>query len=255
MQVKKVTLDDLDATYCCMSEVSPGVSWAEALPDSRKWFKTNIAKHVEGYHLVDGDKVVGHIYYEASEKALVPYEIEPRVACIYCTEMLHDYMHKRYGKMMFDYVKDDLKKQGFKGIIVDATDFKEYMHYEHFLKQGFKVIKEHGPFKMMYFPLTKKNINVKPLELNYTPSRDKVEVTLFNNFFCPVGAYMYHLMKKVAQSFGDKVKIVEIEATLETVRRYGTMEPLINGKIKIFGPASEEDVKKAIQEEINQVRH
>jgi predicted DsbA family dithiol-disulfide isomerase len=128
------------------------------------------------------------------------------------------------------------------------------MHHEHFLKQGFTVIKEHGPFKLMYFPLTKKSIDVKPLELNYTPSREKVEVTLFNNFFCPVGAYMYHLMKKVAQSFGDKVKLVEIEATLETVRRYGITDPLINGKIKIFGPASEEDVKKAIQEEINQFK-
>ncbi len=255
LEVKKVTLGDLEATYCCVSEFPPGVSWAEALPESRKWFKTNLGKHVEGYHLLDDDKVVGHIYYETSETALVPYEIEPRIACIYCTEMLHDYMHKGYGRMMFDYVKDDLKKQGFKGIIVDATDFKEYMHYEHFLKQGFKVNKEHGPFKLMYFPLTKESINVKPLDLHYTPSRDKVEVTLFNNFFCPVGAYMYHLIKKVAQSFGDKVKIVEIEATLETVRRYGTTDPLINGKIKIFGPASEEDVRKAIQEEINQFKH
>lgn len=66
---------------------------------------------------------------------------------------------------------------------------------------------------------------------------------------------MYHLIKKVAQSFGDKVKIVEIEATPETLRRYGTADPLINGKIKLFGPASEEDVKKAIQEEIEQFKH
>jgi len=255
MKVKKVTLGDLEATYCCMSDVPPGVSWAEALPESREWFQTNIGRHVEGYHLLDDARVVGHIYYETSERALLPYEIEPRVACIYCTEMLRDYMQKGYGRKMFDYAKNDLKKQGFKGILVDATDVKEFMHYEHFLKQGFKVIKEHGPFKLMYFPLSKESINVKPLELNYKPSRDKVEVTLFNNFFCPVGAYMYHLIKKVAQSFGDKVKIVEIEATLETARRYGTTDTLINGKIKIFGPASEEDVKKAIQEEIDQFKH
>jgi hypothetical protein len=38
------------------------------------------------------------------------------------------------------------------------------------------------------------------------------------------------------------------------VRRYGTAEPLINGKVKLIGPASEEDVKKAIQEEINQFK-
>lgn len=252
MKVRKVTQDDLEATYCCMSEVPPNVSWTDFLPESRKWFKANIGERVEGYHLVDGSKVVGHIYYAASENALVPYEIEPRVACIYCTEMLRDYMHKGYGRMMFDHMKDDLKKQGFKGIMLPATDFKEWMHYELFLKQGFKVVKEHPPYKAMYLPLTKESITIKVLDLNYTPSRGKVEVTLFKNFFCPVGAYMYLLIKKIAQSFGDKVKIVEIDATPDTVRRYGTSDPLINGKIKMFGPASEEDVKRAIQEEISQ---
>jgi len=255
MHVKKVTLGDLGATYCCMSKLPPGASWAEALPESRNWFKANLGKHVEGYHLLDGNRVVGHVYYTTSEKALLPFETEPKVAFIYCTEMLRDYMRKGYGKMLLDYVKDDLKKQGYKGILVDASDIKEYMYYEHFLKQGFKVIKEHAPFKLMYYPLTKDSVQVKLLELNYKPSKDKVEVTLFKNFFCPVGAYMYHLMKKAAKSFGDKVKVVEIEATLETVRKIGATDPLINGKIKILGPASEEDVKKAIQEEINQIAH
>ena len=255
MQVKRVTQRDLESTYCCMSEVPPGVSWAQALPKSREWFKANLGKHVEGYHLLDGNKVVGHVYYASSERALLPFETEPKIAFIYCTEVLRDYMKKGYGKMMFDYVKDDLKKQEFKGILIDASEIKEYMYYEHFLKQGFKVIKEHAPFKLMYFPLTEESINVRLLELNYQPSSDKVEVTLFKNFFCPVGAHMYHLMKKVAQGFGDTVKVVEIDATLETVRRYGATDPLINGKVKILGPASEEDVKKAIQEEINQFKH
>ncbi len=255
MHVKKVTVNDVKTTYCCMNEVPPGVSWDEALPESREWFKTNLGKYVEGYHLIDEDKVVGHIYYALSENALLPYEMESNIACIYCTEMLRDFMNKGYGKMMFDYVKEDLKKQGFKGIIVAATDFKEYMHYEHFLKQGFNIIKEHDSFKLMYFPLTKESIDVKLVDLNYLPSREQVEVTVFNNFFCPVGAYMYHLIKKAAQNFGDKVKLVEIETTLETVRRYGTIDPLINGKIKILGPASEEDVKRAIQEEIDQFNY
>ena len=255
MQVKRVTQRDLEVTYCCMSEVPPGVSWAQALPKSREWFKANLGKHVEGYHLLDGNKVVGHVYYASSERALLPFETEPKIAFIYCTEVLRDYMKKGYGKMMFDYVKDDLKKQEFKGMLVDASEIKEYMYYEHFLKQGFKMIKEHAPFKLMYFPLTKESINVRLLEFNYKPSSDKVEVTLFKNFFCPVGAHMYHLMKKVAQGFGDTVKVVEIDATLETVRRYGATDPLINGKVKILGPASEEDVKKTIQEEINQFKH
>lgn len=255
MQVKKVTSGDLDATYCCIKEVPPGVSWAEALPESRKWFRANVGKHVEGYHLLDGDKVVGFIYYGVSERALVAYEAEPKVACIYCTELLRDYMHKGYGKMMFDYVKDDLKRQGFKGILVDASDFKEWMHYELFLKQGFKIVKEHAPFKLMYFPLNTKEVKVRLVDLSYTPSKDKVEVTLFNNFFCPVSAHMHQLVRKVAQGFGDKVKVVEVDGTLDTLRKHGTTDPLINGKLKMFGPASEETVKKAIQEEIDQFKH
>jgi len=254
LRVKRVGLDDLQATYCCMSDLPPGHSWSNALPESREWFQKNLGKHVEGYHLLDDGRVVGHIYYESSEKAPIPFEIEPKVAFIYCTEMLRDYMHKGHGKTMFDHVKKDLKKQGFKGILVDATDFQEYMHHSHFAKQGFKTIKEHGPFKLMYFPLNQDRIEAKPLELNYKPSKNKVEITLFKMFFCPVGAYMYHLIKNVAQTFGDKVKIVEIESTIETVRKYGTSDPLVNGKIKLMGPASEQDVKKAIQEEIDQFK-
>lgn len=254
MQVRKVTLKDVSASYCCMSETPQGLSWAEHLPESKKWLKENLGKHVDGYHILDDyGKVVGHIYYASSENALVPFETEPKVAFIYCTEMLHDHMHKGHGKMLFDFAKEDLKKCGFKGILVDATDFQEYMHFSHFTKQGFKIIKEHKPFKMMYFPLIRENITVKILELNYKPSKDRVEVTLFKNFFCPVSVNMYYLIKKVAKKFSNKVKVVEIVPTLEVVRKYGATDPLINGKVKLLGPASEQDVEKAIQEEITQL--
>ena len=61
-------------------------------------------------------------------------------------------------------------------------------------------------------------------------------------------------VKKVAKSLGEEVEIVEIQSTLKTARKYGTTSPLINGKAKLYGPASEDDVRKAIQEEIDQFR-
>ena len=48
MQVRKVTMNDLEATYCCMKEIPPERSWAEALPESKEWFKANLGRHVEG---------------------------------------------------------------------------------------------------------------------------------------------------------------------------------------------------------------
>jgi len=249
LHVKKADSGDVESVYCCVPVESP---FAEGLPESKAWFKANLGEQVEGYHLLDGEKVVGHIYYAMSQKALLPYEIEPGVACIYCTYILRDHLHKGYGRMMFDYMKADLKNQSVKGILVQATEFKEWMHYELFLKQGFKTIKEHSPYKVMFFPLIKKDINLKVVDFNYTPSRDKVEVTLFKSPFCPVSPFMYNLIKKVAQSFGEKVRLVELDGTLENMKRYGTLEPLINGKIKLYGPCSEEAIVKAIEEEISE---
>jgi len=254
MQVKRVGSGDLASTYCCMKETPLGVNWADYVPKSKEWFGANLGKHIDGYHLLDDDNVVGFIYWASSENALVAYETEPKVACIYCTEVLRNYLHKGHGRLMFDFMKSDLKGQGFKGILVDASDFKEWMHYELFLKQGFRVIREHAPFKLMYFPLMKESVDVKLIDLSYQPSKDKVEVTLFSNFACPVGPSMYNLVKKVALGFGDQVKLVELSGTFDSIRKYGTSDPLINGKIKLLGPASEEAIRKAIQEEADRFK-
>jgi hypothetical protein len=247
LQVKKVTSSDLASVYCCINSQSPFVA---GLQESKGWFKDNFGRHVEGYHLLDGSKVVGHIYYASSDQALVPYEMESGAACIYCTYLIRDYLNKGFGRMMFDHMKRDLRLQSVKGIMVPATEFREWMHYELFLKQGFQVRREHYPYKAMYFPLTKKDMKIEPLTVDYSPSIEKVEVTLFKSFFCPVGSFMYDRIKKVAQSFGDRVKIVEIDGTLANMRKYGSTEPFINGKIKLYGPASEEDIMNAIEEEI-----
>lgn len=250
MLVKKVTLDDLVDTYCCIQEETIDEKHLEGLYKSREWFTVNLGKYVEGYHLCDNEKAVGLIYYAMSENALIPYKIEKNVACIYCTEILPDYSHKGYGRMLFGFMIKELLREDCKGIFIAATEFKEWMYYEHFQKQGFKEINTKSPYKLMYLPLLQEDISVKMCDLNYKPSKDKVEVTLFKNFFCPIGVYMYQMIKEVAKSFGDKIKLVEIEANPETIRKYGTADPLINGKSKFFGPASEEEVENAIQEEI-----
>ena len=251
MLVKRVTQDDVGATYCCAAEFQPSYGWTECLLEAREWFRANLGKSIEGYHLLDGERVVGMVYWARSKEAILPYEVEPGVACVYCTELLEGYKRKGHGKFMLDYMKQDLKKRGFKGILVPATELDVYMPYKDFLKQGFKIVKEHPPFKDMYYPLTKEDIAVKVHELKYKPAKDKVEVTLFNNLMCPVGVHMHHMLRRVAKGFGDKVKVVELEATPKMARRYGTVDPLVNGKMKFFGPVSEKMAKTAIQEEID----
>jgi thiol-disulfide isomerase/thioredoxin len=104
----------------------------------------------------------------------------------------------------------------------------------------------------MYFPLAQKEVKIKPRELNYKPKSSRVEVTLFRNFFCPVSAGMFQKLREVAKTFGDDVSVVEIEANMNVLKKYGTANGiLINGKRKLIGPAPDNEIYKAIQEEIN----
>jgi len=252
MKIEKLDLENVGNAYACLHNPPPqSAFWQNFLPQSRLWLKQNLGEYVDGYHLIDKETIVGHIYYVTSERALIEYEIEPNVAFIYCVYLWKEHRGRGVGRRFLNYFKEEMRKQGFKGILTEASDFPRYMHYSHFQKQGFKMVLEQEPFKLMYFPLAKRDVKIKPRKLKYKPKTVCVEVTLFRNFFCPVSAGVYHKVKEVAKSFGDKVTVVELEANKNTLERCGTANGiLVNGKRKFVGPASDEEIYEAIREEL-----
>jgi GNAT superfamily N-acetyltransferase len=170
MKIEKLTLENVESAYACLHNPPPqSAFWQNFLPHSRLWLKQNPGEHVEGYHLTDKENVVGHIYYVASEKALVEYEIEPNVVFIYCVYLWKEHRSKGLGRKILNHFKEEMRKQGFKGILVEASSFPRYLHHSHFQKQGFKTILEKEPFQLMYFPLTQKEAKIKLRELKYKP--------------------------------------------------------------------------------------
>lgn len=67
-RLKEATLEDLESTYCCISETSSNLKWMEGLVEARGWFRMNLNKYVEGYHLMDEEKDIGYIYYSVLKK-------------------------------------------------------------------------------------------------------------------------------------------------------------------------------------------
>jgi len=252
MKIEKLDMGNVKNAYACLHNPPPqSVFWQNFLPQSRLWLKQNLGEYVDGYHLVDKGHVVGHIYYVTSERALTEYEIEPNVAFIYCVYLWKEHRGRGFGRRFLNYFKEEMQRQGFKGIITEASDFPKYMHYSHFQKQGFKTVLNQEPFKLMYFPLAQREVKVKTRELRYEPKTIGVEVTLFRNFFCPVSAGMYQKVKEVAGVFGDRVSVVELEANRKILEKHGTVNGiLINGKRKFIGPASDEEIYEAIREEL-----
>jgi len=217
-------------------------------------FAENLGRHVEGFHVEEGGKVIGQIYWAPSERALVPYRTEPGVAWIYCEWIQRSYRGKGYMRALFSAFVDHLRKEGYKGVLVGATDYEGYMHHSHFAKRGFKVIREGGGGKLMYLPLAQETVEVEPLAPRI-PVEGKAPVELFvvGSRFCPVGAATVLYLREVAAEFGDRVSMVEVPAGPEALTRYGVADGIfINGRPAFFGPVTEEQVRAVIEEALQE---
>lgn len=235
---------------CAVSTPSP--FWADGMPLSRAWFADNLGEYVEGFHLEDdAGEVIGHIYWVPSEKALVPYRIEDRVAFLYCEGVQRQHRGRGGMRMLFDTFVDFLRAEGYKGILVDGTEIEDYMHHRHFARRGFQVIRKSNGGKTMYLPLRQATVQVEPLTSRVTrEGTAPVEVLIIGSLSCPVGASAVLAIRKVAREFGDQVAVKEVPAGIEAMTRYGVADGIfINGKSKFFGPVREAQIRKAIQEE------
>jgi len=250
VRVFKVTdSQQAQAAYPCATE-SPRPFWADGLELSRRWFAENLGKHVEGFHLEEDGKVIGHIYWAASEQALVPYHTEPGVVWLYCEWVQRPYRGQGYMRKLFSAFLEHLQSEGYKGVLVGATDYEDYMHRSHFAKRGFQMIEGSGG--LMYLPLTQASVRMEPLRTKVErEGRAPVEVLVIGSLFCPVGAAAVLYLRKVTAEFGDCVALKEVPAGAETLSRYGVADGIfINGKPQFFGPVTEAQVRAVIAEEL-----
>ena len=225
---------------------------ADGLELSREWFAENLGRHVEGFHVGEDGEVIGHIYWAPSERALVPYRTEPGVAWIYCEWIQRPHQGRGYMRALFSAFIEHLKGEGYKGVLVGATDYEGYMHYSHFANRGFRVIREEGGGKLLYLLLSQAEVEVEPLAENIpVEGRAPVEVLMIGSLFCPVAAATVLYLRKVAAEFGDRVSMVELPAGPEALARYGVADGIfINGKPAFFGPVTEDQVRATIMKEL-----
>ena len=89
-------------------------------------------------------------------------------------------------RALFSAFVEYLKGEGYKGVLVGATDYEGYMHHSHFAKRGFRVIREGDGGKLMYLRLAQETVEAEPLAPRI-PMEGKapVEVLIVGSRFCP----------------------------------------------------------------------
>lgn len=239
--------------YPCATE-APRPFWADGLELSREWFAENLGKYVKGFHLEEGEEVIGHIYWAPSEWALVPYHTEPGVAWLYCEWIQRAYRGRGYMRALFSAFLEHLKAEDYKGVLVRVTAYETYMHHSHFTKRSFRMIE--GGNGLMYLPLTQESVEVEPLKTKVRREGTvPVEVLVIGSLSCPVGATAVLYLRKAAAEFGDRVALREVPAGRETLARYGVANGIfVNGELKFFGPVTAAQVRAAIEKALAEAR-
>lgn len=249
--VKRVESEaEAQRAFCCMGEVP--TPWPAAVNVCRTWVSQNLGRYVEGYHVQDADgATIGQLYYAPSERALIPYAVEPGVAVLYCEWVQRRHQGQGLGRQLFATFEADARAQGSKGILVESTGRDDQMHYRHYLVRGFSLLHERGDRKLLYLPLSQPQIKVRPLESHLRPRRGlPVEILILAGYLCPFETATQMLLLDAAREFGERVVVRQEALTPETLQRYGVAYGVfINGHPKLSGATSEEAIRQAILEE------
>ena len=243
--------EDTQNAYCCMMEVP--TPWPQALCQCRDWISDNLGRYVEGYHLeLESGEVIGHLYYALSDQALFPYEVESGVAVLYCDWVQKSYQGKGLGKQLFDTFLSEMRQDGVKGVLVEATDIQGQMHFEHYQARGFKQIYARDHLVLLYLPITQDQVQPRPLTPRIQPHKGvPLEILILNGYMCPYDVSTQVALRHVAHEFGDQVVLIDAKLTPETLRDFGVAKGIfINGKQKLAGGETEEAIRQAIFEEL-----
>lgn len=244
--------EDCQHGYCCMTEVP--TPWPEALCQCREWLGQNLGQHVEGYHLesIAENQVIGQLYYSPSETALIPYHAEAGATIVYCEWIQHRFQGQGLGHMLFNRLREDLLQTASKGIIVEATDREEHMHFRHYIARGFEPLAEWAHHRLLYFPLHQSSIQVTPIVAKVQiHSGDPVEIVIVSGFACPFDAGTEGVLLEVANEFGSRVQVVRKALSEATLQQYGAAVGIfINNQQLLSGGETEEEIRQVLSKEL-----
>ncbi len=243
------TAADAQQAYCCMDAVP--TPWPKALCQCRDWVALNLGKYVEGYHLkLDDGQIIGHLYYADTDRALIPYQLEPDVGILYCDWVLKGHQGQGLGTQLFENFVADMEAENIKGLVVEASEVEGQMYFGHYQNRGFETIIDNGSRKLMYKPLSQPQIKVQALPNRIQPSqKTPVEILIMNGYACPFEAATQMLVREIAPEFGDQVQLKEIWLSTETLQEYGVAKGVfINGHPTLAGGETEMSIRHAIIE-------
>jgi len=261
MKITDITPENEKLYFCCLED------WSEDMKDAgdgkQKWYYYMKDKGLRVKFALDDNNIIGGmIQYVPVEHSMVTGENLYVVLCIWVhghKQGRGDYRKRGMGKALLTATEEDAKQLGANGLVTWGLLIPVFMQASWFKRHGYKVVDKAGIMRLMWKPFNENAIPPKFMKPKKLPEKgkEKVNVTIFRNGWCPNFNIAYERAIKASEGFPGKINLQEFNTTDKSiVEEWGITDGLfIDGKEVNTGPApGHKKLVKKISKRVNKIK-
>ncbi len=246
--------------FNCLEDWSSEIK--EGHPHKENWY--NIEKH-RGLRVKlakdEEGQLIGMIQYIPIENSFINGKDLYVVLCIWVhghKEGVGNQQGKGTGKALLSAAEKDVRDLVAKGLVVWGLAIPAFMKASWFHKQGYKKVDRMGIQVLLWKQFSPDAEQPAWFRPKKKPGKVKgsVEITIFQNGWCPVRNMASNRIKRAAAEFGNIVKVTEYNTSdRETFLEWGISDGIfINGKeVRTGPPPSYEKLKKIVGKYVRKI--
>jgi N-acetylglutamate synthase-like GNAT family acetyltransferase len=261
MKITDITPENEKEYFCCLEEWSDDIK--EAGDHKRLWYERMRDKGVRVKFARDENNIIGGmIQYVPVEHSMIEGENLYVVLCIWVhghKKGRGDYRKRGMGTALLKAAEEDARKLGANGLVTWGLIIPVFMRASWFKRKGYRVVDKKGIMRLLWKPFTENAVPPKIIRPKKLPDKgkDKVNVTIFRNGWCPVMDLAYERSVRASKEFEGKVEIKEYETIdREIVNEWGIFDGLfVDGReIRTGPPLPYVKIKKKIEKRVKRIK-
>ncbi len=254
MKIVDISPEHENKYYCCLEEWSDEMK--EAGDHKQRWYERMKDKGVRVKLAQDENDVIGGmIQYIPIEHSIFAGENLYAVLCIWVhgyKEGIGNFQKKGMGIALLKAAEEDCRELGTNGLVAWGLMIPAFMRASWFKRKGYKVADRSGIMRLLWKPFNEHAVRPRFIKREKKPpkGKDKVNITMFRNGWCPAMNLVYERTLRALKEFEEKVDLVQYDTVdREVLSEWGITDGLyIDGKeIRMGPPPSYNKIRKKIE--------
>ena len=254
MRIETINYNNIEHAFPYLAKQMEDVEYEKDIEKSDQWIMKSMHYGFRGKIAFDGfKKPIGTIFYGPLQYMNTP--IDANVNVIYL-RLLYVAEEKRAGGIghaLIHAMRTD--SRSFAGVVAMSDEKSSDMNYTNLELSGFRTVIVQDDNHYMFLPIRADDIKLKISPLKYKPVGVDVEITLFNDGFCPLENHKLRQVQRIARTFGDVVTIRELDLTPSRARQYGTSAVCLVDGQPLGLNAGDEEIREEIQKAVSKRHH